>query len=248
MEGHSCFKLEKDGYTIITDPYADGSVPGYAPICEKADMVLCSHEHADHNFRDGVELIERQGLPFHVEVIETYHDEVCGKKRGPNKIFIIDDGENRVAHFGDLGCELTPEQMEKLQNLDVAMLPVGGYFTIDARQAADIVLSLKPGIVIPMHYRSVKYSFGYDVIGTVDEFTEAMESRALAGRHPALRTGYSMQNRLTAMARPASMIRSANHGHIMDNVKTLSGSELEIGSTNASGPQVTVLQPRNIAI
>jgi len=205
--GHSCFKLEKDGYTIITDPYADGSVPGYAPVREKTDMVLCSHEHADHNFRDGVELIERPGLPFHVEVIETYHDEVCGKKRGPNKIFIIDDGENRVAHFGDLGCELTPEQMERLQNLDAAMVPVGGYFTIDARQAADLVCSLKPGIVIPMHYRSVKYSFGYDVIGTVDEFTE-----------------------------------------IMDNVKTLSGSELEIASTNASGPQVTVLKPRNRTI
>lgn len=170
-------------------------------------MVLCSHEHADHNFRDGVELIERPGLPFHVEVIETYHDEVCGKKRGPNKIFIIDDGENRVAHFGDLGCELTPAQMEKLQNLDVAMVPVGGYFTIDARQAADLVCSLKPGIVIPMHYRSEKHSFGYDVIGTVDEFIE-----------------------------------------IMDNVKTLSESEIEIASTNASGSQVTVLQPRNIAI
>ncbi|MCC8103678.1 MAG: MBL fold metallo-hydrolase, partial [Clostridiales bacterium] len=169
-----------------------------------------------------VELIERPGLPFYVEVIETYHDEVCGKKRGPNKIFIIDDGENRVAHFGDLGCELTPEQMEKLQNLDVAMVPVGGYFTIDARQAADLVCSLKPGIVIPMHYRSVKYSFGYDVIGTVDEFTEIMESRA--------------------------MIRSANHGHIMDNVKTLPISEIDIASMNASEPQVTVLQPRNIAV
>ncbi|MCD7744925.1 MAG: MBL fold metallo-hydrolase [Lachnospiraceae bacterium] len=234
--GHSCFKLEKDGYTIITDPYADGSVPGYTPVHEKADMVLCSHEYADHNFRDGVELIERSGLPFHVEVIETYHDEVCGKKRGPNKIFIIDDGENRVAHFGDLGCELTPEQMEKLQNLDVAMVPVGGYFTIDAKQAADTVCLLKPEIVIPMHYRSVKYSFGYDVIGTVDEFTEIMESRAV-------------QNRANgAMARPASMIRRANHGHIMDNVKTLSGSEIEIASTNASGSQVIVLQPRNIAI
>lgn len=178
--GHSCFKIEKDDYAIIIDPYADGSVPGYSPIREKADMVLCTHEHADHNFRDGVELIERTGIPFNIpfniEVIDTYHDEVRGAKRGPNKIYIIDDGETRVAHFGDLGCDLTPDQIEKLQNLDAAMIPVGGFFTIDAKQAAALVSVLNPKTVIPMHYRSDAEYFGYDVIGTVAEFAEIMES------------------------------------------------------------------------
>ncbi|MCD8014171.1 MAG: hypothetical protein LUG99_13530 [Lachnospiraceae bacterium] len=98
-----------------------------------------------------------------------------------------------------------------------------------------------------MNITWIKDGFGYNVIGTVDEFTEIMESRALAGRHLALRTGYPMQNRLTAMAQPASMIRSANHGHIMDNVKTIFGSEIEIGTMDAPGTQVIVLQPRNKA-
>ncbi|MCC8049327.1 MAG: MBL fold metallo-hydrolase [Clostridiales bacterium] len=180
--GHSCFKIEKDGYSIVTDPYGDGSVPGYTGILETADMVLCSHEHADHNYRDGVELVERTGIPFTVRTIDTYHDEAHGTKRGANQIFIIDDGENRIAHFGDLGCELTPAQMEQLQELDAAMIPVGGYFTIDAKQAAELVHELNPRIVLPMHYRSAADGFGYDVIGTVAEFTELMDSvKTIAG-------------------------------------------------------------------
>ncbi|MCC8104466.1 MAG: MBL fold metallo-hydrolase [Clostridiales bacterium] len=180
--GHSCFKIEKDGYSIITDPYGDGSVPGYTGILETADMVLCSHEHADHNYRDGVELVERTGIPFTVSTIDTYHDEAHGTKRGTNQIFIIDDGETRIAHFGDLGCELTPAQMEQLQGLDVAMIPVGGFFTIDAKQAAELVHKLNPRIVLPMHYRSAADGFGYDVIGTVAEFTELMDSvKTIAG-------------------------------------------------------------------
>ena len=47
--GHSCFKMESNGYTIILDPYEDGYVPGLAPVRETADAVFCSHEHSDHN-------------------------------------------------------------------------------------------------------------------------------------------------------------------------------------------------------
>ena len=43
--GHSCFKITSEGYAIILDPYQDKSVPGYRPLREQADQVLCSHEH-----------------------------------------------------------------------------------------------------------------------------------------------------------------------------------------------------------
>ncbi len=174
--GHSCFKIEKEDYAIVVDPYEDGSVPGLKPVRENADLVLCSHEHADHNFRGGVTLSGRTKMPFSIEKISTWHDEVKGAKRGNNQIFIIDDGENRIAHLGDLGCELMPDQLQKLWNLDAVMIPVGGFYTIDARQAAGLVRRLKPRIVIPMHYRSDRDQYGYDVIGTVDEFTELMDS------------------------------------------------------------------------
>ncbi|MCC8139769.1 MAG: MBL fold metallo-hydrolase [Lachnospiraceae bacterium] len=174
--GHSCFKIEKEDYAIVIDPYEDGSVPGLEPVRENADLVLCSHEHADHNFRGGVTLSGSTKMPFSIEKISTWHDEVKGAKRGNNQIFIIDDGENRIAHLGDLGCELMPDQLQKLRNLDAVMIPVGGFYTIDARQAAELVRRLKPRIVIPMHYRSDRDQYGYDVIGTVDGFTELMDS------------------------------------------------------------------------
>ncbi|MDO4326853.1 MAG: MBL fold metallo-hydrolase [bacterium] len=177
--GHSCFKVESGGYSIITDPYSEGSVPGLAPVKEEANLILCSHEHGDHNARTCVtvkETPENAVCPFQITKIETYHDEVKGAKRGPNVIHILDDGENKVAHFGDLGCELEPEQLEKLKGLDVALIPVGGFYTIDAVQAADLVRQIKPRIVVPMHYRSEADAFGFQVIGTVDTFTECMRS------------------------------------------------------------------------
>ncbi|MDO4523689.1 MAG: MBL fold metallo-hydrolase [Eubacteriales bacterium] len=176
--GHSCFKIEKNGYSIVVDPYTAGSVPGLDAVNVSANQVLCSHEHGDHNGRAEVELIESNAMenPFRIEVIETYHDEVCGAKRGTNKIFIISDGKQRVAHFGDLGCELPEDQMNRLKGLDAALIPVGGYYTIDGRQAADLMVALKPRIVIPMHFRDDAAGFGYDVIDTAGMFTEKMDS------------------------------------------------------------------------
>ena len=84
--------------------------------------------------------------------------------------------------MGDLGCEPTTEQMEKLQGLDVILIPVGGFFTIDAGQAAGLVKKLAPKVVVPMHYRSVNKGFGFDVLGTVEEFTRKMsEVKILTG-------------------------------------------------------------------
>ena len=74
----------------------------------------------------------------------------------------------RVAHLGDLGCALSAEQVSLLQNLDVLMIPVGGFFTIDAKQAAEIVRQLSPRVAIPMHYRQGIH--GYPVIATVRKF------------------------------------------------------------------------------
>ena len=85
----------------------------------------------------------------------------------------MDDGSVRAAHLGDLGCGLTAEQKEQLKGLDALMIPVGGFYTIDAVRAKAIVDELQPKVVIPMHYRSE--AFGYDVLGTVDDFTELFE-------------------------------------------------------------------------
>lgn len=174
--GHSCFKLETKGYTIITDPYEDGSVPGLKDVRETANLVLCSHEHFDHNGRSAVKIIGSENPPVSVTKIETWHDEVRGAKRGANTIYILDDGETRLAHLGDLGCELEPEQIEQLKGIDVLLVPVGGFYTINAEQAADLIQKLHPRKVIPMHYRSTENGFGFDVISDICEFIQRMEN------------------------------------------------------------------------
>ena len=170
--GHSCFAVESENYKIVLDPYEDGSVPGLKPVRETADLVLCSHEHGDHNARRCVTIpgeSTSKKNPFHISEIHTYHDECEGAKRGTNIIHILDDKEVRLAHMGDLGCDLTQEQIEALKDIDIMLIPVGGFFTIDAAWADKIARQTGARTIIPMHFRSRK--FGFDVIGTLDQFT-----------------------------------------------------------------------------
>jgi L-ascorbate metabolism protein UlaG (beta-lactamase superfamily) len=165
--GHSCFQIFSETQSVVIDPYSDGSVPGLEPLRVKANAVYCSHQHADHN---GVSCVEFDGedTDFARTQIASWHDDQQGALRGPNTIQVFECDDKRIAHLGDLGCDLDDEQRAQLQDLDVLMIPVGGYFTIDAKQAAKIVLELKPKCVIPMHYKGE--NFGYDVLATVDDF------------------------------------------------------------------------------
>lgn len=191
--GHSCFKVEEAGYRIVFDPYDDGYVPGLGPVRETAEEVLCSHEHGDHNARKRVTLVSGSASvsgntsvsggksPFTVTKIETFHDPLKGVLRGRNTIYILSANGKRIAHFGDLGCKLPVDQLAQLKDLDIAMIPVGGHYTIDAAQAADLVRKIAPAHVIPMHYRGDDNAFGFDVIGTVHEFTDRMDSVSFTG-------------------------------------------------------------------
>ncbi len=176
--GHSCFLLETAEGSAVFDPYAPGSVPGWLLPPLTADVALCSHQHSDHNWAEGVTPTGR-APGFRVETLAVWHDEVRGAKRGPNTIHIVEAEGLRVAHLGDLGHELSPEQLAALGHIDVLMLPVGGFFTIDAKQAARTAAAIGAPVVIPMHYRGA--DFGYEKIGPVEDF--------LALRDDVLRLG-----------------------------------------------------------
>lgn len=165
--GHSCFTLESGQGTLVFDPYEEGSVPGLPPLALEADLVLCSHGHHDHNAREAVRLTGSTPA-LAVERLETFHDPEQGALRGPNTIHIVTADGLRLAHLGDLGCMPEQAQLDRLKNLDVLLVPVGGYYTIDAAQAARLADLLKPRIVVPMHYRGE--DFGYDVIAPVNDF------------------------------------------------------------------------------
>lgn len=169
--GHSCFELQSAEGTIIFDPYT--GVTGYAPLALKADLVLSSHEHPDHNYTQAVELSEKK-LSVEIETIDSYHDDQHGAARGGNRIHIITLQGKRIAHLGDLGTtDLTEDQLRKLTGLDVLMIPVGGHFTIDGPTSAELVKKLNPDTVIPMHYRdgNIDYAMISDISPFLEKFS-----------------------------------------------------------------------------
>ena len=111
--------------------------------------------------------------PFTVTEIHTFHDPEGGALRGPNTVHLLQAGRLRVAHFGDLGCELTPAQIADLQGLDVAMIPVGGFYTIGPEEARALIDQLQPKVVIPMHYKLGE--LGLPNIAELEEFLSLVE-------------------------------------------------------------------------
>lgn len=183
--GHACFKIMDagTGYSIVIDPYEPGSVPGFGDIRDAASEVICTHDHFDHNFTDAVSVEEKDGSPFEVKCIDTWHDEVKGKKRGPNRIVIITHKESgeKLIHYGDIGEVLddllSKENEALLADADIALIPVGGKYTYDKDEALDLIERTKPKMVIPMHYRAEAAGFGLSDIGTIEEFLVAAAGR-----------------------------------------------------------------------
>lgn len=170
--GHACFMLETDRGSLVFDPYAPGSVPGLELPQLTADMVICSHEHSDHYCPQGVKLSGRKP-GFSVKSIAVWHDDKEGALRGKNLVSCVEDSELRLVHLGDLGHMLSPGQIEELGSVDILLIPVGGFYTIDAQTAWKLVQAIKPRITIPMHYRGP--GFGFDNIAPVEDFLKLAE-------------------------------------------------------------------------
>lgn len=180
--GHSCFEIKNKDLTLIIDPYKPDFVGISLPKL-KADVVLSTHDHNDHNNTgavsslNGTQLVinspgeyEKKGV--FISGIRTFHDEVSGEKRGTNTIYSIEMDDVTILHLGDLGHELSTEVLEKLPNVDILLVPVGGTYTLDADGAIDIISSIEPGIVIPMHY--AENGCKIKELATLDGFLDEM--------------------------------------------------------------------------
>lgn len=165
--GQSCFYVQADGGpTVVVDPPA-ASI-GYALPSTQADVVTISHNHTDHNNSTGVagnftlvdgrpvtERTQATAAGMQFTLVPGFHDNTNGATRGPNTIVRWTQGAIRFVHFGDFGQDaLTAAQLADLQDIDVLMVPAGGFFTIDATQSAALIQQLKPRIAILMHYRT----------------------------------------------------------------------------------------------
>ena len=175
--GQACFVIQTGGLTILADPY--NPKMGYeVRSVEGVDVVTVSHEHGDHNcvaMATGKPLVLR-GLTagaadfnpvdqkvkdVHIYSVNSYHDDANGKRRGRNAIFVFEvqsaNPPLRIVHMGDIGQKrLTEAQIKAIGPTDVLMLPVGGFYTIDAEGANQVLADLKPKIVIPMHWKTSK--------------------------------------------------------------------------------------------
>ena len=164
--GHACFLMQTaDGTRIVTDPFNEEV--GYPLPAVTADIVTVSHQHFDHNAVTVVKgrprVVQEPGEhrigAVTVQGVSTFHDREQGAKRGPNIVFVIEADGLRVCHLGDLGHPLSAAQLERIGRVDVLLVPVGGTFTIDAREASDLVAAVSPRIAVPMHYKTAYINF-----------------------------------------------------------------------------------------
>lgn len=157
--GHACFEI-RDHTAIVTDPH-DGKSLGIKPPRARADIVLVSHDHFDHNavktvkgdFAVVKEPGERAIKNVLIRGVNTAHDDCKGMKRGKNIVFRFELGSLIFCHCGDLGHRLESEQIGLLKPIDILFLPVGGIPTIEIEHAKRVVEDLDPRVVIPMHFK-----------------------------------------------------------------------------------------------
>ena len=124
--GHACFEFS-NGLTIVIDPH-DGASIGIAPPKVKADIILITHDHFDHNQARVVEkdgsIIVRESKSINgieIEAIKAYHDKEKGSKRGEINMYKVRYDFLSFLHVGDLGHMLDEETIEKILDKAVAI-------------------------------------------------------------------------------------------------------------------------------
>ena len=158
--GHSCFRLENKDNSLLIDPFSKEI--GLRPPKIKDNIVLVTHQHYDHNNLEDLPedsfLIQGPGeyeiKGVFIKGIQSFHDKSQGQERGLNAIYVIKIEEMSIVHLGDFGQDkLSEEQVEKIGSADILMIPIGGVYTINYKEAIEAIRQIEPKIVIPMHYR-----------------------------------------------------------------------------------------------
>ncbi|MBV7272719.1 MBL fold metallo-hydrolase [Clostridiaceae bacterium UIB06] len=166
--GHSSFLVEDSkGRKVLMDPF-DESV-GYPIFQGEVDIVTISHYHFDHSYTEKVKfnhIADKAGFFYLCDIpvagIPSYHDKMQGAKRGENMIFIIEMDGYRICHLGDLGYILSEDEVKSLGKIDVLLIPIGGNYTINGKEASELAKHIDSHIIIPMHYSTAALSFQLD--------------------------------------------------------------------------------------
>ena len=180
--GHSSFRIKGKSASLVTDPYDPNMVGLKFPKVE-ADIVTISHDHGDHNMeslvfppQDGKKKVISGPGEYEVKGVSingfgSFHDDKKGELRGKNTIYVIYIDEFRLCHLGDLGEGISEETLSQMGDIDILFVPVGGVFTIGPEKAGEVVHSIEPKVIIPMHYQQVGINPQvFSELSTVDVF------------------------------------------------------------------------------
>lgn len=182
--GQAFFKIKGKNTSVIVDPFEDTFTGLKLPKDLSANIALKTHDHQDHNNLKAITgdpiLITGPGeyeiSGVSIVGISMFHDDTEGKERGKNTVYNIQiDGVN-IVHLGDIGHTFTESQVEEIGTCDILLIPVGSVYTIDAKQASEIVSQLEPKIIIPMHYGIENLKFPLE---KVDLFLKEMGAEAV---------------------------------------------------------------------
>jgi len=176
--------------TILTDPY-EGTDWGYAPVTTTANVVTISNDHPHHAGMSGIEGKPRvlRG-PGEYEIggaliwgVRTVRKSDENGQRSPkNTAFVIQLEELTVCHLGDLSdAPLNPEELSRIKDADVLLVPVGGNCTINATQAAAVVAQVEPKLIVPMHY-ATEETRGFLPLDDIDRFCKELGATEAAPR------------------------------------------------------------------
>jgi len=186
--GQSCFQItssqnKNDQVSIVIDPFSNEI--GLRALKFQADVLLISHDHPDHNnikavsgdplIIDGPGEYDVKGTV--INGIPAFHDNSQGVERGRITIYTIETEEIKLCHLSDLGQkELTSEQLDRIGDVDILMIPIGGIYTINSAEAIKIMAQIEPKIIIPMHYKIPKLNIKLD---GADSFLKALGIKKL---------------------------------------------------------------------
>lgn len=162
---------------MIIDPY-DNSTGLRFPRTLEAELLLITHDEEDANNISAVSgnpyVID---LPGEFEVKDVFvfgiNSVLKREKNGRrmnNLIFRIEEEGIKLAHLGALDRELTDEELQKLEDIDILMVPVGGGRVLTPALSAKVISQIEPRVILPMTHAlpSIK-----EKLASVDEFCKA---------------------------------------------------------------------------
>jgi L-ascorbate metabolism protein UlaG (beta-lactamase superfamily) len=173
---HACFGLAGGGLRVLLDPYEPMGFGGrmrYTPVPGTWDVVIISHEHADHaHLADSFGAPEVLRGPGAVRglTLKTWtapHGDAAGTMDTTTRVGRLALDGLVLVHPGDLAGPLDAEVAAALGPVDVLFVPVGGHFTAGPAEALALIAQVAPRVAIPMHYKTPHADLA---IGPLDDF------------------------------------------------------------------------------